>query len=193
MSKFFLNIIFATLVLNSCRPNTGAQEAVRFNNIAISYAKQNIDSAIYYFDKAIQMDSNYLLAYQNKANVLIAAKQYNEALQEVNILSSKVANSETYKMKGLLYALTNDSIKAKENYIQAIEHIDEEVKRVNDFLKYQKLFHKGTIYLLLNQNKEGIDLIEKYSKKTNIASTRKDSIVTFQNDKEELIKILIQP
>lgn len=193
MSKVLLNVIVVILLLNSCRPNIASQEAVRYNNIAISFAKTNTDSAIHYFDKAIEMDSNYHLAYQNKANVLIAAKQYIEALNEVNTLSSKIENSETYKMKGLLYSLTDDSIKARESYINAIEYMDEEVKRVNDFLKYQKLFQKGTMYLLLGKNKEGIELINKYSSKTNIPSSRKDSILLFQNNKEELLKILIQP
>lgn len=191
--KLYFIILIYIFTFTSCTPNSESQNALKYNNTAISFATKNIDSAIYYFDKAIAMDSNYLLAYQNKANLLTSIGEYNKALAQVNILSSKLENSETYKMKGLLNDLTSQKTIATENYAKSIVLIDDEVKRVNDFLKYKKLYQKGTMYLLLNKNQEGIDLIQTYSRQANISDARKDSIIQFQNNREELLKILILP
>ena len=96
-------------------------------------------------------------------------------------------------MKGILYDLNQDSSAATANYLKAITQIDNEVKRINDFAKYKKLYDKGTLYLLLNRTGVGIDLIKKYSKKANIADSRKDSLVQFSTNKDQLIHILIRP
>lgn len=189
-----ITALFIILFLfTACQQAAKTKEAINYNNRAINYSKTNADSALYYFDKAIATDSTYLLAYQNKANLLISMADYKQALVAVDILSSKLENAETLKMKGILHDLNTENKQALENYQKAIVQIDEEVKRVNDFIKYQKLYTKGTLYLLLNKTAEGANLMEKYSEKAAIPVTRRDSVLRNKDNKEELLKILIQP
>ncbi|MCI0920854.1 tetratricopeptide repeat protein [Sphingobacterium rhinopitheci] len=193
MWKKLTIIITGYLMLYSCKPSNRSNEAIYLNNQAIKHIETNSDSAIYYFDKAIAQDPNYLLSYQNKANLLIKIKDYESALKVVDQLSKKMESSDIYQMKGILYDLNQDSSAATANYLKAITKIDNEVKRINDFAKYKKLYDKGTLYLLLNRTGVGIDLIKKYSKKANIADSRKDSLVQFSTNKDQLIHILIRP
>ena len=193
MWKKLTIIITGYLMLYSCKPSNRSNEAIYLNNQAIKHIETNLDSAIYYFDKAIAQDPNYLLSYQNKANLLIKIKDYESALKVVDQLSKKMESSDIYQMKGILYDLNQDSSAATANYLKAITQIDNEVKRINDFAKYKKLYDKGTLYLLLNRTGVGIDLIKKYSKKANIADSRKDSLVQFSTNKDQLIHILIRP
>jgi len=193
MWKKLTIIITGYLMLYSCKPSNRSNEAIYLNNQAIKHIETNSDSAIYYFDKAIAQDPNYLLSYQNKANLLIKIKDYESALKVVDQLSKKMESSDIYQMKGILYDLNQDSSAATANYLKAITQIDNEVKRINDFAKYKKLYDKGTLYLLLNRTGVGIDLIKKYSKKANIADSRKDSLVQFSTNKDQLIHILIRP
>lgn len=193
MWKKLTIIITGYLMLYSCKPSNRSNEAIYLNNQAIKHIETNSDSAIYYFDKVIAQDPNYLLSYQNKANLLIKIKDYESALKVVDQLSKKMESSDIYQMKGILYDLNQDSSAATANYLKAITQIDNEVKRINDFAKYKKLYDKGTLYLLLNRTGVGIDLIKKYSKKANIADSRKDSLVQFSTNKDQLIHILIRP
>lgn len=191
MNKY-LSFLFLLFII-ACNQSSHTRDAVDANNRAITLAKINPDSSIYYFDKAIQADSNYLLSYQNKANFLISIGDYKKALETVHLFSTKIENSNITKMKGLLYDLTNDTSLANRNYLQTTVLIEEEIKRVNDFIKYQKLYEKGTIYLLLDKTQIGVDLIEKYSTKANIPNSRKDSILSVKNDRKALVEILILP
>lgn len=193
MNKIIAFLSTCILLLASCQRNTSTKESINYNNLAIKWSTTSTDSALYYFDKAIEADSSYLLAYQNKANLLTSLGNYGEALQQVEILSSKIENSETYKMKGLLNDLIGNHQIAQDNYLSAISEIDEEIKRVNDFAKYKKLLDKGTLYLLIDKPIEGTKLINLYHKKANIADSRKDSLIQFQQNKQTLLKLLIQP
>lgn len=186
-------IIVLFLFLQSCNQDTAKEELYTLNKQGVKYSSTNVDSALYYFDKVITLDSNYFLSYQNKANLLIKIKAYKSALKVVDELSLRLENSDIYQMKGILNDLNRDSTLARENYLKAISQIDTEVKRVNDFVKYKKLYEKGMLYLLLNRTDEGLALIKQYSKKTNISDARMDSIVHFQNNREELLHIAINP
>lgn len=186
-------IIVLFLFLQSCNQDTAKEELYTLNKQGVKYSSTNVDSALYYFDKVITLDSNYFLSYQNKANLLIKIKAYKSALKVVDELSLRLENSDIYQMKGILNDLNRDSTLARENYLKAISQIDTEVKRVNDFVKYKKLYEKGMLYLLLNRTDEGLALIKQYSKKTNISDARMDSIVHFQNNREELLHIALNP
>jgi len=187
-------IVFATIILfTSCHGSNQTQEAIEANNRAIAFSTSNPDSAIHYFDKAIAADSTYLLAYQNKVNFFISIEDYQQALETAQILSNRLENSEITKMIALLHDITGNSEEATTNYLKTIDLIDKEVKRVNDFVKYQKLYSKGTIHLLLNETKEGIQLIKQYSEKANIPSSRKDSILRFTTNRDSLLQIFLLP
>lgn len=193
MSKSILRLFAFLTILSSCQPSKQTKEAIRYNNRAIEFSTTNLDSAIYYFDKAIATDSSYLLALQNKANLYISLGYNQEALAAVNSLASKTKNTQTYIIKGMLHDLLQERTLAMENYKIAISKIDYEIKKVNDAVKYKKLYDKGTLYLLMDKRKQGIHLITKYSLKANIANTKKDSLIQFQENKEMLLNMLLKP
>ena len=189
----FILLTALTLIIISCTSNDVQKQAVAYNNKAISYSDSNLDSALFYFDKAIKADSTYLLSYQNKTNLYTKIGNYESALQTLEMLSQKINNSEINKMKGLLNDLLDNSEKAKIFYDKSIAQIDEESKRVNDFEKYKKLYSKGTLFLLQGKEKDGLQLIDEYYKKANISTVRKDSVVAFMGNKQDLLKLLINP
>jgi tetratricopeptide (TPR) repeat protein len=88
----------------------------------IYYTMHNIDSALYYANQAIDVDTNYVISYCNKAIILSDKGFDQQALQNFNKAIQKGYNSaEVYFGRGISYKKMNDLNLAKADFSRAIK------------------------------------------------------------------------
>lgn len=102
-------------------------EAIEKNNLAIRIYTQyrgNNDSlqlAIAYLDEAIAIDSTYLLAYVNKAQIQCQIGNAMNAVNTMNIACMKKPNDRTYLTgKGFYQDIAGEKDEAQNSYKQAL-------------------------------------------------------------------------
>lgn len=124
---------FLILILTSCSKNDKNAnfnpEAIKLNDIAVELGNlHKYDSAILVFDKAIDLDSTYYLAYGNKAAVYSAMKQYAKALFEVERqVEVKPDFAEGWISAATLSDKIGDSIKAKIYYQKSLDLYEQRI------------------------------------------------------------------
>lgn len=112
------NIIFIIVILfnmvsckNTKTQTTVSSESIRLSNQGFEFWNDYrfndgdmsfLDSAIYYFDKAIAEDENNLAARWNKNAVLYEQKKYDEIIVILNEIIEKT-DSDDYQTKATLY------------------------------------------------------------------------------------------
>ena len=112
------NIIFIIVILfnmvsckNTKTQTTVSSESIRLSNQGFEFWNDYrfndgdmsfLDSAIYYFDKAIAEDENNLAARWNKNAVLCEQKKYDEIIVILNEIIEKT-DSDDYQTKATLY------------------------------------------------------------------------------------------
>src|SRR5690242_4180186 len=76
-------ILFTCLLaFNSCRATDPDKRAIELNNLAAQlFQEGKTDSALILLERAIQIDSNYFIAYSNKCNFLWQLNRNEEALR----------------------------------------------------------------------------------------------------------------
>ena len=74
------------------------------NNVGVFYLDQGrAQVAKYYFDQAIDLRSEYTIAYVNRAKANLALKKYDDALQDINIaLGLEPSNLDIILMKAIV-------------------------------------------------------------------------------------------
>ena len=181
-----LIITFLTLtVFFSCTSQTEKTDydpkAIELNNKAGEYYQiGEYDSALYYFDKAIELDENYYLPHSNKVNIYLSRKEYKKALNESElVLKKKPDLAEGWTFSGMLYDFWGDTIKAKSYYKKSIEIYDQ---RISNPDKKQDLesnrLNKAFSLILIGKEKEGKEEFE------NLKSENPDNIMI-----DEFLKI----
>lgn len=114
-------------------------EAVEKNNQAIKLYMQyrrNNDSlqvAIGYLNEAIAIDSTYLLAYVNKAQIQCQIGDATGAINTINIVCMKEPNNRYYlTAKGLLQDIAGQKKEAQNSYKQALNIYNQLIKEYPD-------------------------------------------------------------
>ncbi len=130
---YFICLV-VSVVLYHCQPTgrkTAPQDkeppAIAYNNKAVNLFAKNTDTidsvekALGYLDQAIAQDSNYLMAYTNKVNFLLALHRYDEALRIAHIIIDKKPDfTETHTLLGMIYDKLNQDSLADRQYQQAL-------------------------------------------------------------------------
>lgn len=104
-------LLHATACNNERTQSVASPESVRLNNKGFEFWNEYrfndgdasfLDSAIFYFDKAIAEDENNIAARWNKNAVLYEQKKYDEIIAIMNELIEKT-DSNDYQTKAMLY------------------------------------------------------------------------------------------
>lgn len=113
-------------IISSCSENCSKdsfnEEAIRLNNKGLKFhLMTQFDSAIVYYNQAIEVDPCYYLPHSNLAGVYNAKKDYDNALKQVNIAVEKKPDlSEGWMLSGMLHSLKGQTEKANNSYQKSI-------------------------------------------------------------------------
>lgn len=132
-----INVLFAQFK----NYHTKSKNAIREYNIGLSYYdKKMYSKAIYYFEKAIQIDSKFIEAYQMLALVNEETKNYQKAIQyyeRVNELKNDFYINNYYTLTRLYFYLGNYE-KSKQNISIFLSYENKNidiVRKAQEFLK----------------------------------------------------------
>lgn len=151
MNKIVVYVLFFSLLLScavkgDCNVATDSlpeakvsPEAIENNDrgveLLVKY-RGNMDSlrlAIAFFDQAIEMDSSYLLAYVNKAQVLCVMGEAKKAVATMDIVCRMKPNDRTYLFaKGLYQDVAGDKDSAQNSYKQSLGVYDRLIREYPD-------------------------------------------------------------
>lgn len=97
-------------------------EAVKYNHLAVDQQqKGNFDSALYFIDQAIQVDSSVYLYYVQRLSFLWALDRNEEALVTAKKIS-RLRNYNNVSFEGNAYERLGDIDKARELYKQTVDN-----------------------------------------------------------------------
>ena len=169
--KKLIQLSFLMLVLLSCTKNDKNKDfnpdAVKLNDAAVELGNlHKFDSALLVFDSAIALDTNYYIAYGNKAAVYSAMKDYASALFEVERqVKVKPDFAEGWISAATLSDMIGDSVKAKQYYQKSLDLYE---KRIDDPEKkpyiIESRINKDFLLIQLGREKEAkadLELIKK--------------------------------
>lgn len=126
----FLILLFIITHLNFCSyaqqtddtNHIVDQRAIEFNDSAVTliFHGQSYETAIALLDKALQINSNYLMALANKYSFELALHQYNQAIHIAEkMMKIKPQVSKYFVSTGLAYFLSGDSISSQKYFKEA--------------------------------------------------------------------------
>ena len=122
-----------------------------------SFSKDSLILAMDLIDESIALDSTYVLAYQTKADFLKREKQYEEALQVINIAFNQhleVENPILFLNRGIIYDKLGRIDLAKADYEAAIPIYNEWAERSPD--DFNALIIRIALIYLLKGSESGI-------------------------------------
>ncbi|MPM06950.1 hypothetical protein SDC9_53254 [bioreactor metagenome] len=172
MKMFFsLLIAFAILILPilSVAQQSGEGKpinptAIEFNNKAVVLMTQDeCDSALFYFDKAIEADSNYMPPHSSKSKIYVINGQYDLALNETeSAIKIKPDQAEAWAFAGVIIEFKGDTLKAKDYFKKSIEIFDARISNpdMSNFIFANK-FNRAISLILLGNEKEGKNELNK--------------------------------
>ena len=93
-------------------------DGMAYNEIGYTYfLKRNLDKALEYYKKCLEINNNCLLGYQNRSNVYILLKEHQKAIDDLSILLAKEPNIPiAYFMRGDQFREINNFEAAKRDY-----------------------------------------------------------------------------
>ncbi len=156
-----LNFTFLSIIiLIACTSQTNKYEynpkAVKLNNKGGEFYQQgDYDSAIAYYNQAIELDSNYYLPHFNKVTIFLARKEYKNALKESELVNNKKPDlAEGWTFTGMIYDFLGDSLNAKSYYKHSIEIYDKRIINSNNkqSIEANKLNRAFSLILLGKEN-----------------------------------------
>ncbi len=106
MKRFRLTVIMLVVGAFVLVPVVGnAQNAVDWYNKGIDeYDEKNYEKAIEYYAKAISIDPNYTMAYNNRGSAYFFLKRYNEAIADyTKVISIDPNDAYAYNNRGFVY------------------------------------------------------------------------------------------
>jgi tetratricopeptide (TPR) repeat protein len=159
--------IFIFTVVTSCSNVTENSEytplAIELNEKAVKYHQDGeYDSALSYFNLAIEADNNYYLPHSNKSTIYLSLKNYKLALHESELVIKKKPDfAEGWVFAGLLHDFLGDTAKARSYYKKSIEIFDD---RITDPDKKEELEYnqisRAVSLILIGKEKEGKEKLE---------------------------------
>lgn len=176
-SFYFKNILVVLSIVtltSSCNDlNTMNESGNLFNEKAIEYNDKGvkcaminqIDSALYYYDKAIEIDESYHLPHSNKVQVYVKNKDYEKALLESQFVITKNPDfAEGWFFHGMITEWLGDSISASSHYKNSIEIF---TKRINSSFEHKdaNILNRAIAYLFIGEIEKGRDDIKLIAEK----------------------------
>ena len=105
----------------------------------------NLDSAIYYYESAVEINSNYDKAYFALGKAYISSALYEKAeIAFKNAITANVAYAKAYENLGSIYTIRGDHLTAISNYKLAVQY---------DVKSYQALSKMASSYNYLEEFK----------------------------------------
>ena len=117
------------------------QRAIQLNDSAVNVVvqEQNYETAIALLDKALQIDSNYLMALANRYSYELALHQYDHAINTAKkMIKIKPQAPDYFVSGGLAYFLSGDSISSQKYFKEAVAIYD----RILDTMKKENNGYK---------------------------------------------------
>ncbi|WP_217652995.1 tetratricopeptide repeat protein [Flavisolibacter ginsengisoli] len=133
-------------------------KAIELNNKAADYLQfQNYDSALFYLDKAIELDSSYYIAYSNKGAIYCTLKNYRKALIETKkVLVIKPDLAEAWVIAGMLSDKIGDTLHAPAFYKTSIEIFERRIADPNKTKQSESnSINRALSLILIGQEREG--------------------------------------
>ncbi len=167
-SIILILMILTIFLIFSCKSQSDRTEynpkAIELNNKGGEFfQKGEYDSALIYYDQAIELDKNYYLPHSNKVNIYLSRKDYENALHESGLVIEKKPDlAEGWTFAGMLYDFLGDTIKAKAYYEKSIEIFDQRISnpdKKNDLESNR--FNRAFSLILIGKEKEGKEELKK--------------------------------
>ncbi len=167
-----INLIISALIfitiLQSCKGQEKKPDynpkAIELNNKAVQLMQRmDYDSALIYFNKAIEIDKSYYVPYSNMTGIYLNKKQFDKALQVSDkVIEIKPDLAEGWSFAGMLYDSQGDSLTANKYYRKSIEIFDDRIKNPEKKkdLTANRL-NRAFSLILLGHEKEGKDEMRK--------------------------------
>ena len=164
----------------------------QLNNIGFCFMRLGEqEKALSYFDKSISCDNTYSYPNHNKAQLYIKKKQYDKAVEELNMAKEKGHNKAVVHYDlGICYSGLNENNKAEESFLISI---------MNDSLSSAR-YDLAVLYLKSNKASEAVVHFNYYN--TIIDSTNAwtyydcasayavlEDLEGFQRNMEQVIKL----
>jgi tetratricopeptide (TPR) repeat protein len=133
-------------------------KAIELNNKAADYLQfQNYDSALFYLDKAIELDSSCYVAYSNKGAIYCTLKNYRKALIETKkVLVIKPDLAEAWVIAGMLSDKIGDTLHAPAFYKTSIEIFERRIADPNKTKQSESnSINRALSLILIGQEREG--------------------------------------
>jgi tetratricopeptide (TPR) repeat protein len=163
-----ISLLILITILQSCKGQDKKPDynpkAIEFNDKAVQLMQRmEYDSALFLFNKAIEIDKNYYLPYSNMTGIYLSRKQFDKALLASDkVVEIKPDLAEGWTFAGMLYDRQGDSLTAKKYYNKSIEIYD---NRINNPEKKNDLtvnrLNRAVSLILLGQEVEGKNELRK--------------------------------
>lgn len=190
MNKLIIAISIVFLLI-SCDQGP-YKRAMDLNKKGTEYYLEGNDSALYYFDKAIKVDSTFQPAIQNKANYYIGKQQYQEALQTIDLLLEQSSYVEAWQMRGMLLDILDQPDEARISYQNAVDGIEKRIKQASKDKQGLNLYNLGFTYFLLGDTSEAKRLIQENKTQAKDNNNLGDSILNSLNNKKKIIQMVLK-
>jgi tetratricopeptide (TPR) repeat protein len=118
---------------------------------------QEFDSALIYFDKAIEIDTTYYVAYGNKSSLYCSLKDFKNAFIEIQKeIAVKPDLAEGWTFAGMLSDKLGDTLNAMTYYKKSLALFDERIINPSkqEFLDANKR-NRALCLILMGQDQEG--------------------------------------
>ena len=142
------------------------QRAIQLNDSAVKAAVQyqSYETAIALLDKALQIDSNYLMALANKCSYELALHQYDQAINATKkMIKLKPQAPEYFVSGGLAYFLSGDSTSSQKYFKEAVAIYDRILDTMNKKNNAYKLVLMGkAVNLIFSGDSPKGNVILKY-------------------------------
>ena len=192
-----LSIFFLLITLSACgqRPETHKHlidpKAGKLNDSALSIMEhsQDYNKAIALLNQAIDIDSNFYLAYWNKTNFQLELNQFDSALATAkNLDRIKPESPEYFFFTGIIYYKMGDTI-FSQKYFQELENCYEKIlDTMNTSNKQYRnmLMTKALNLKIIGQQQKGNEIL-KTLRDSEKSDFQKEMIDSMMNESKERI------
>jgi len=197
--KNIIAILLLSIILSCNAQNTTYKpKAIEMNNKAVNMVSKSfgdvdqIKKALVILDSAINLDTTYDFAYQNKANYLCKLKEYDSAIKTLDKVILLHKNTEVVlSLQGFMLEKIGKEKDALAKYQAAFTEYEQLIKEFPNKVEYQ-VNQAFLLEFLINKEatqKRFAEILKKYPDDKNV-----NSIISFLNtiDKNHYIDSICQ-